>query len=127
VFSVLGKAGSDATATASTKARQVFEVHLMALRRRFHSRHPGRPHGGAGGDAGSAAPVWRGLGYLEVVQFASFTPNIGPFMEFKGNTDLPVGCDSSSLKCKDGQVQCPTGVGFGVTIDAEFVKRSQPV
>jgi L-alanine-DL-glutamate epimerase-like enolase superfamily enzyme len=67
-----------------------------------------------------------GLGYLEVIHFASFTPNIGPFMEFKGNTDLPMTCDTSSLKCKDGQVQCPTGVGFGVTIDADFVKRSQP-
>jgi L-alanine-DL-glutamate epimerase-like enolase superfamily enzyme len=68
-----------------------------------------------------------GLGYLEVVHFASFTPNIGPYMEFKGNTDLPMSCDSSSLKCKDGQVQCPTGSGFGVTIDADFVKRAQPV
>jgi L-alanine-DL-glutamate epimerase-like enolase superfamily enzyme len=68
-----------------------------------------------------------GLGYLEVVHFASFTSNIGPFMEFKGNTDLPIACDSSSLKCKDGQVQCPTGSGFGVTIDADFVKRAQPV
>jgi L-alanine-DL-glutamate epimerase-like enolase superfamily enzyme len=68
-----------------------------------------------------------GLGYLEVVHFASFTPNIGPFMEFKGNTDLPLTCDTSSLKCKDGQVRCPTGVGFGVTIDADFVKRAQAV
>jgi L-alanine-DL-glutamate epimerase-like enolase superfamily enzyme len=68
-----------------------------------------------------------GLGYLDVVHFASFTPNIGPFMEFKGNTDLPVACDTSSLKCKDGKVRCPTGVGFGVTIDADFVKRAQPV
>jgi len=33
-----------------------------------------------------------GLGYLDVVQFASFTANIGEFMEFKGNTDLPVSC-----------------------------------
>ncbi|HEY7424608.1 MAG TPA: mandelate racemase/muconate lactonizing enzyme family protein, partial [Gemmataceae bacterium] len=68
-----------------------------------------------------------GLGYLDVVHFASFTPNIGPFMEFKGNTDLPIACDTSSLKCKNGQVQCPTGPGFGVTIDADFVKRAQPV
>jgi D-galactarolactone cycloisomerase len=68
-----------------------------------------------------------GLGYLEVVHFASFTPNCGPFMEFKGNSDLPVTCDTSSLKCKDGQVRCPSGVGFGVTIDADFVKRAQPV
>ena len=68
-----------------------------------------------------------GLGYLDVVHFASFTPNIGKFMEFKGNTDLPVACNTSSLKCKNGQVRCPTGVGFGVTIDGAFVKRAQPV
>ena len=40
-----------------------------------------------------------GLGYLDVVHFASFTPNIGPFMEFKGNADLPVECPTSSLRC----------------------------
>jgi L-alanine-DL-glutamate epimerase-like enolase superfamily enzyme len=68
-----------------------------------------------------------GLGYLEVVHFASFTPNIGPFMEFKGSTALPIACSTSTLKCKDGQVHCPTGVGFGVTIDGAFVKRARPV
>jgi L-alanine-DL-glutamate epimerase-like enolase superfamily enzyme len=68
-----------------------------------------------------------GLGYLDVVHFASFTPNIGPFMEFKGNTNLPVACPSSSLKCEGGIVRCPDGPGFGVTIDPEFVKKSRPV
>lgn len=68
-----------------------------------------------------------GLGYLDVVQFASFTPNIGPHMEFKGNTDLPITCPTSSLKCENGLVRCPTGPGFGVTIDPEFVKKAKPV
>jgi L-alanine-DL-glutamate epimerase-like enolase superfamily enzyme len=68
-----------------------------------------------------------GLGYLDVVQFASFTPNIGPFMEFKGNTDLPVSCATSSLKCENGTVRCPAGPGFGVTIEAGFISRAQPV
>lgn len=68
-----------------------------------------------------------GLGYLDVVQFASFTPNIGPYMEFKGNTDLPVSCDSSSLKCEAGVVVCPNGPGFGVTIDPAFVAQAEPV
>jgi L-alanine-DL-glutamate epimerase-like enolase superfamily enzyme len=68
-----------------------------------------------------------GLGYVEVVHFASFTPNIGKFMEFKGNTALPIDCPTSSLECKKGQVRCPTGVGFGVTIDPAFVKRAQRV
>jgi L-alanine-DL-glutamate epimerase-like enolase superfamily enzyme len=68
-----------------------------------------------------------GLGYLDVVHFASFTPNIGPFMEFKGNTDLPVHCPTSSLKPEKGIVRCPDGPGFGVTVDPDFVKRCQKV
>jgi L-alanine-DL-glutamate epimerase-like enolase superfamily enzyme len=68
-----------------------------------------------------------GLGYLDVVHFASFTPNIGPFMEFKGNIDLPVECASSSLRCEKGIVRCPTGPGFGVRIDPAFVKQAVAV
>ncbi len=68
-----------------------------------------------------------GLGYLDVVQFASFTPNLGPFMEFKGNTDLQATCETSSLKCENGSVRCPAGVGFGVKIDPDFVKKATPV
>lgn len=68
-----------------------------------------------------------GLGYVDVVQFASFTPNIGPYMEFKGNTDLPVDCESSSLKCERGIVRCPNGPGFGVRVDPDFVKRAEVV
>lgn len=68
-----------------------------------------------------------GLGYLDVVHFASFTPNIGPFMEFKGNADLPVECATSSLRCERGIVRCPTGPGFGVRIDPVFVKRATVV
>ena len=68
-----------------------------------------------------------GLGYLDVVQFASFTPNIGPFMEFKGNTDLPAHCATSTLRCEAGVVRCPTGPGFGVEIDPALVADSRPV
>lgn len=68
-----------------------------------------------------------GLGYLDVVHFASWTPNIGPYMEFKGGGDLPIECPTSSLKCENGKVHCPTGVGFGVTIDDAFVRQARPV
>jgi len=68
-----------------------------------------------------------GLGFLEVVQFASWTPNIGPYMEFKGNTTLPVTCPTSSLKCEQGVVRCPTGPGFGVTIDPAWVRQAERV
>jgi L-alanine-DL-glutamate epimerase-like enolase superfamily enzyme len=68
-----------------------------------------------------------GLGYLEIVHFASFTPNIGDYMEFKGNTDMPVSCPSSSLKSEGGTVVCPTGIGFGVELDPAFVKAATRV
>ena len=67
------------------------------------------------------------LGYLDVVQFASFTPNIGPFMEFKGNAELPVECETSSLKSDNGIVRCPSGPGFGVKLDPDFVAKAKPV
>ena len=65
------------------------------------------------------------LGYLEVVHFASFTPNIGPFMEFKGNADIPVECETSSLKGEKGMVRCPSGVGFGVKIEKSFLEQAR--
>lgn len=68
-----------------------------------------------------------GLGYLDVVHFASFTPNIGPYMEFKGNTSLPIECPTSSLRCENGIVRCPTGPGFGVKIDPDMVAKYERV
>jgi L-alanine-DL-glutamate epimerase-like enolase superfamily enzyme len=68
-----------------------------------------------------------GLGFLDVVHFASFTPNIGPFMEFKGNPNFPVESATSPLRVENGSVRCPTGVGFGVTVAAEFVRTAKPV
>lgn len=68
-----------------------------------------------------------GLGYVDVLHFASFTPNAGPFMEYKGGTDLPVTAAESSLKCAGGRVRCPAGVGFGVTVAADFLAKAKPV
>src|SRR5262245_33015263 len=68
-----------------------------------------------------------GLGYLDVVHFASFTPNIGPFMEFTGNPDLPASCPTSSLTADHGVVPVPTGPGCGITIDPGVVKQARVV
>ncbi len=67
-----------------------------------------------------------GLGYVEVIQFASFTPNIGPFMEFKGNTSLPLEATDSTLRCEQGQVRCPSGIGFGVQVDQDWISQARP-
>ncbi len=68
-----------------------------------------------------------GLGYVEVIQFASFVPNIGDHMEFKGNARLPVEAVDSTLKCAGGIVRCPGGIGFGITLDSEFIDSAELV
>jgi len=68
-----------------------------------------------------------GLGYLDVAHFVSCCPDPGPHQEFKGNSDLPISCDTSSLKCENGIVQVPSGPGFGVEIDREFVRKTEKV
>ena len=50
----------------------------------------------------------------------------GPFQEFKGETGIPFTCDTSPLTCRNGTVRCPTGPGFGIKIDPDFVRKYQP-
>jgi L-alanine-DL-glutamate epimerase-like enolase superfamily enzyme len=68
-----------------------------------------------------------GLGYLDAAHFASCIPNPVPFTEFKGDTDIPVTSESSSLKCENGIVKVPSGPGFGITIDPSFIRDSVKV
>jgi L-alanine-DL-glutamate epimerase-like enolase superfamily enzyme len=68
-----------------------------------------------------------GLGYLDAAHFVSCIPNPVPFTEFKGDTDIPVTSDSSSLKCENGVVRVPSGPGFGITIDPAFVREAVKV
>ena len=68
------------------------------------------------------------LGFLYMMQFASCVPNIGPFQEFKGNTDnVPVHSASSSLQSVDGLIDIPTEPGIGVEFDPEFLRRAKEI
>ena len=69
-----------------------------------------------------------GLGYVYMMHFVSTVPNAGPYHEFKGfNANIPVECDSSSLKSEDGVVTVPSGPGMGLTLDPEFVMKHRLV
>ncbi|MCX6905636.1 MAG: mandelate racemase/muconate lactonizing enzyme family protein [Verrucomicrobia bacterium] len=68
-----------------------------------------------------------GFAYLNVLHFASYVADPGPFQEFKGETGIPFTCDTSPLTCKNGTVRCPSGPGFGIKIDPDYTKRYQPV
>lgn len=65
-----------------------------------------------------------GLGYIYMMQFVSSIPNAGPFHEFKGlSEDIPFECKSSSLKPENGIIHLPKGIGSGVDIDPDFIKK----
>jgi L-alanine-DL-glutamate epimerase-like enolase superfamily enzyme len=68
-----------------------------------------------------------GLGYLYILHFASFTPNAGPFQEYKGTSKVEVECDTSDLKCRKGKIQCPTGPGLGITINKNYLQKAKIV
>jgi L-alanine-DL-glutamate epimerase-like enolase superfamily enzyme len=65
-----------------------------------------------------------GLGFLYNIQFVSCVPNAGEHHEFKGlNTHVQYECKTSPLKVVDGMISVPTGPGFGVDFDPDWVKK----
>jgi L-alanine-DL-glutamate epimerase-like enolase superfamily enzyme len=68
-----------------------------------------------------------GLGYVDVCHLASCIEDPGRHQEFKGESDIPVTCDTSSLRCEQGSVRVPTGPGYGVTIDPAYVNEAKVI
>lgn len=68
-----------------------------------------------------------GFGFIYMLHLVSAMPNAGPHIEFKGYTDLPIECKTSSLRLEDGKIKVPTGPGIGVDIDPEYVKKYRVV
>jgi L-alanine-DL-glutamate epimerase-like enolase superfamily enzyme len=69
-----------------------------------------------------------GLGFLYNVQFVSCVPNAGEHHEFKSlRTHVRYECKTSALNVVDGKIKVPTGPGFGVDLDTEWVRKHQVV
>lgn len=66
-----------------------------------------------------------GMGYLNALHFMSYIPNAAAHMEFKGYSKIPFQCDTSSLKCEGGIIRVPSGPGFGVDIDPDYIKKAE--
>ena len=45
----------------------------------------------------------------------------------RATTDIPVSSETSSLKCENGMVKVPSGPGFGITIDPQFIAKASKV
>ncbi|MBV6647309.1 MAG: mandelate racemase/muconate lactonizing enzyme family protein [Cyclobacteriaceae bacterium] len=68
----------------------------------------------------------KALGFLYMAQFASCVRNIGPYQEFKGNSDkVPVESLSSSLQPQNGLIDIPKEPGLGVEFDPEFIAKGK--
>jgi L-alanine-DL-glutamate epimerase-like enolase superfamily enzyme len=59
-----------------------------------------------------------------MLHFASFTPNIGRFQEYKGSVNETGGYYDPPLKLKDGMINVPIGSGFGITDTSELFKEA---
>ncbi|MCG9895786.1 MAG: mandelate racemase/muconate lactonizing enzyme family protein [Fimbriimonadaceae bacterium] len=68
-----------------------------------------------------------GMGFVDVLHFASIHPNSGPHQEFKGLGPIPLASTTSDLRPRDGRIQCPSGPGLDVSVDPEYVKSAVPV
>ncbi len=78
-------------------------------------------------------------GYGEVLQFASFTPNIGPYMEYKGvkgkharwsgKGDMEGSAKwyGTPLKRDNGTITIPDGPGLGLQLDKKFLAKAKLV
>ncbi len=69
-----------------------------------------------------------GAASVNILQFASATPNIGPYMEYpwrapeKANSRV-----SPNPRIENGKVKVPTGPGFGLQFDPDFLKKAVKV
>ncbi len=58
-----------------------------------------------------------GVGYVDVLQFASCTPNMGPYQEYKGDLERTGPWYDPPLRLQDGAINVPTGPGLGIVAD----------
>ena len=68
-----------------------------------------------------------GLGYLYVLHFASYVKNCGQYQEYKGRSSIPIECNTSDLKCRNGIIRVPTGPGFGFKIASDYLRDASIV
>lgn len=68
-----------------------------------------------------------GVGYVDVLQFASCTPNIGAFHEYKGGLPQTGPWYDPPLRLKDGAINVPTGPGLGIVPQADILENAKPV
>jgi len=68
-----------------------------------------------------------GVGYIDMLQFASATPNIGEFQEYKGSVERTGKWYDPPLKLVNGSITVPRGPGLGLAAEAGLFRNPKPV
>lgn len=66
-----------------------------------------------------------GIGYAQMLQFCSFTPNLAPFQEYKGDVTKTGGWFDPAIVFKHGALNIPTSPGFGMVAAPEMLKGAR--
>lgn len=64
-------------------------------------------------------------GFADMLQFASYIPNLGPYQELKGNIELVGPLYGLSPKVAKGILDVPSGNGWGLIASGELLKNAQ--
>ena len=68
-----------------------------------------------------------GFGFVYMLHFASYTPEIGAYQEYKKGIEKYGDWFDPPLKVKDGSFVVPTGPGVGIINVRDLLKDAQPV
>jgi L-alanine-DL-glutamate epimerase-like enolase superfamily enzyme len=68
-----------------------------------------------------------GFGYLDMLHFASFIPNIGAYQEYKGSVEETGKFFDPPLRIINGMINVPVKPGFGITKTDDIFKESKLV
>ena len=68
-----------------------------------------------------------GFGFVYMLHFASCTPRIGPWQEYKSGVAKYGGWFTPPLAIRDGAITVPTGPGVGIAEPAEVLKGAKLV
>ncbi len=68
-----------------------------------------------------------GMGFVYMLIFASFTPDIGRYQEYKRGIEKVAGLFDPPLKIENGQMSVPKGPGTGITDFSSFVTDTQVI
>ena len=68
-----------------------------------------------------------GMGFVYMLIFASITPDIGRYQEYKRGIEKVADLFTPALEIKDGRMSVPQGPGTGVVDYSDFVKGTEVV